>query len=183
MRHKRYTPEQIIGKLRQAEVRSAEGATVAEFVREPGITEQTAPSGARRNSVSVSDSARCYRLLQASVKRPNTRTNQRPSAPSAYAIGMGCFAGNARSGSRLRLDGRRSGVRSRASPTDVTATNPGAPTEVRSGSVRSCGRAAYCDCANRDRNSDRTLLLSLWWPMPLPDAPCLLRETQVRSPA
>jgi len=41
MGHKRYTPEQIIGKLRQAEVRSAEGATVAEFVRELGITEQT----------------------------------------------------------------------------------------------------------------------------------------------
>ena len=59
MGHKRYTPEQIIGLLRQAEVRSAEGATVAEFVRELGITEQTAPSGARRNSVSVSDSAHC----------------------------------------------------------------------------------------------------------------------------
>jgi putative transposase len=41
MGHKRYTPEQIIGKLRQAEVRSAEGATVAEFVRELGVTEQT----------------------------------------------------------------------------------------------------------------------------------------------
>ena len=41
MGHKRCTPEQIIGKLRQAEVRSAEGATVAEFVRELGITEQT----------------------------------------------------------------------------------------------------------------------------------------------
>jgi transposase-like protein len=41
MGHKRYTPEQIIGKLRQAEVRSAEGATVAEIVRELGITDQT----------------------------------------------------------------------------------------------------------------------------------------------
>ncbi|MCL7959776.1 MAG: IS3 family transposase [marine benthic group bacterium] len=41
MGQKRYTPEQIIGKLRQAEVRSAEGARVAEIVRELGITEQT----------------------------------------------------------------------------------------------------------------------------------------------
>jgi len=41
MGHKRYTPEQIIGKLRQAEVRSAEGARVAEIVRELGVTEQT----------------------------------------------------------------------------------------------------------------------------------------------
>ena len=41
MGQKRYTPEQIIGKLRQAEVRSAEGARVAEIVRELGISEQT----------------------------------------------------------------------------------------------------------------------------------------------
>ena len=41
MGQKRDTPEQIIGKLRQAEVRSAEGARVAEIVRELGITEQT----------------------------------------------------------------------------------------------------------------------------------------------
>ena len=41
MGQKRYTPEQIIGKLRQAEVRSAEGKRVAEIVRELGITEQT----------------------------------------------------------------------------------------------------------------------------------------------
>ena len=41
MGQKRYTPEQIIGKLRQAEVRSAEAACVAEIVRELGITEQT----------------------------------------------------------------------------------------------------------------------------------------------
>jgi transposase-like protein len=41
MGQKRYTPEQIIGMLRQAEVRSAEGATVAEIVRELGITDQT----------------------------------------------------------------------------------------------------------------------------------------------
>ncbi len=41
MGQKRYTAEQIIGKLRQAEVRVAEGKRVAEIVRELGITEQT----------------------------------------------------------------------------------------------------------------------------------------------
>ena len=41
MGQKRYTAEQIIGKLRQAEVRSAEGKPVTEIVRELGISEQT----------------------------------------------------------------------------------------------------------------------------------------------
>ena len=69
-----------------------------------------------------------------------------------------------------------------ALPTDVTTTNPRAPTEVRSGSVGSYGRAAFCDCAISDRNSNRALLPSLWWPMPLPYAATLLRETQMCSP-
>jgi transposase-like protein len=41
MGQKRYTREQIIGKLRQAEVRAAEDKRVVEIVRELGITEQT----------------------------------------------------------------------------------------------------------------------------------------------
>ena len=35
---KRYTAEQIIGHLRQAEIRVSEGTTVAEVVRELGIS-------------------------------------------------------------------------------------------------------------------------------------------------
>jgi len=46
-------------------------------------------------------------------------------------------------------------VRPWASPTDVTTTNPGAPTDVKSGSVGSYSRAAFCDCAISDRNSDK----------------------------
>jgi len=80
---------------------------------------------------------------------------------SAHAIGMGYFAGCAYSGSRQWLESRRSGVRPWAPPTDVTATNPDAPTEVKSGSVGSYGRAAFCDCANSDRNSDRALTSTL----------------------
>ena len=38
---KRYTAEQIIGHLRQAEIRISEGKTVAEVVRELGVSQQT----------------------------------------------------------------------------------------------------------------------------------------------
>tara|TARA_B110000116_G_C16687232_1_gene513536 strand:+ start:695 stop:952 length:258 start_codon:yes stop_codon:yes gene_type:complete len=40
MARKRYTAEQIIGHLRQAEIRTSEGKTVLEVVRELGISEQ-----------------------------------------------------------------------------------------------------------------------------------------------
>ena len=41
MSRKRYTAEQIIGHLRQAEIRTSEGKTISEAVRELGISEQT----------------------------------------------------------------------------------------------------------------------------------------------
>ena len=41
MARKRYSAEQIIGHLRQAEIRTSEGKTVIEVVRELGISEQT----------------------------------------------------------------------------------------------------------------------------------------------
>ena len=41
MPRKRHTPEQIIRKLREAEVELAKGRTTGEVVRELGITEQT----------------------------------------------------------------------------------------------------------------------------------------------
>ena len=41
MARKRYTAEQIIGHLRQAEIRISEGKTVAEVVRELGVSEPT----------------------------------------------------------------------------------------------------------------------------------------------
>lgn len=41
MKRKRYTPEQIIRKLREAEVLIAEGATGAKAARQIGVTEQT----------------------------------------------------------------------------------------------------------------------------------------------
>ena len=41
MVRKGYTPEQIIGKLREAEVLLSQGATVAEAIRKIGVTQQT----------------------------------------------------------------------------------------------------------------------------------------------
>ena len=41
MTRRRHTPEQVINKLREAEVAIAEGGTVAEASRRIGITEQT----------------------------------------------------------------------------------------------------------------------------------------------
>jgi len=41
MAQKRYRPEQIIRKLREAEVAQAQGKTVAQAVKQLGISEQT----------------------------------------------------------------------------------------------------------------------------------------------
>jgi putative transposase len=41
MNGKRHRPEQIIGKLRQAEVELSQGATVAQVCKKIGVTEQT----------------------------------------------------------------------------------------------------------------------------------------------
>ena len=41
MARKRHTPEQVINKLREAEVAMAQGSTVAEASRQIGVTEQT----------------------------------------------------------------------------------------------------------------------------------------------
>lgn len=41
MGRKRYSPEQIIGKLREAEVAMAQGQTVGQVCRSLGIVEQT----------------------------------------------------------------------------------------------------------------------------------------------
>ena len=38
---KRYKPEEIISKLREAEVRLAQGASVGEVVRQLGVTQVT----------------------------------------------------------------------------------------------------------------------------------------------
>ncbi len=41
MKRRRHTPEQVIGKLREAERMLSEGKTIAEITKELGISEQT----------------------------------------------------------------------------------------------------------------------------------------------
>ncbi|MDP9345613.1 MAG: transposase, partial [Actinomycetota bacterium] len=41
MKRPRHTPEQVIGKLREAERMLSEGKTIAEITKELGISEQT----------------------------------------------------------------------------------------------------------------------------------------------
>ena len=41
MKKKRFSPEQIIGKLREAEIPQGQGSTMGEVNRKLGVTEQT----------------------------------------------------------------------------------------------------------------------------------------------
>ena len=43
MAKKRYTPEAIIHKLREVEILQGQGKTVAQAVKQTGVTEQTEP--------------------------------------------------------------------------------------------------------------------------------------------
>ena len=54
MAKKRHTPEQVINKLREAEVAIAEGRTVAETARRTGVTGQTFTAGAATAGISGS---------------------------------------------------------------------------------------------------------------------------------
>ena len=78
MGQKRFTPEQIIGKLRQAEVRSAEGATVAEIVRELGITDQTYHRWRREYNTIRPHSSLGYRPPAPQAVRPRESWLRRP---------------------------------------------------------------------------------------------------------
>ena len=46
MGRKRYTPEQIIGMLREAEIRLSQGQTVGEICRGFGVSEQSSETSA-----------------------------------------------------------------------------------------------------------------------------------------
>ena len=67
MAWKRHTPEQIIGKLREAEVTLAGGQTVAQTCRAIGVSEQTfyrwrtEYGGLRRDQVSPPQAERSWR--------------------------------------------------------------------------------------------------------------------------
>lgn len=69
MGRKSYTTEQIISKLREAEVEISQGATVAQVVRKLGVTEQTYYRWRREYGGLRMDQAKRLRELE----RENTR--------------------------------------------------------------------------------------------------------------
>jgi len=88
-RGKKFTAEQIIGKLREAEVELARGKTVPEVVRKLGVTEQTyyrwkREYGGLREGFQRHAAARCPdRPARGRRSPPRVR---RPSAPGSRSL-------------------------------------------------------------------------------------------------
>ena len=70
MARKRYTPETIIRKLREAEVLQGQGKTVAEMVKQLGVTEQTFYRWRNHYNTKRPHSARGYRPRAPEVVMP-----------------------------------------------------------------------------------------------------------------
>ena len=63
MATRRHTPEQVINKLREAEVAIASGSTIAEAVRRIGVTQQTFYRWRTAYSGLRIDQVRCLKQL------------------------------------------------------------------------------------------------------------------------
>ena len=64
MARRKYTPEQIISKLREVEVALAQGATVALAVRDIEVTEQTYDRWRREYGGLTVEQAKCLKELE-----------------------------------------------------------------------------------------------------------------------
>ena len=69
MPRQKFTPEQIIGKLREAEVLVAKGGTVADASRQIGVTDQTLYRWRKEYGGMKVDQARRMKELQAENTR------------------------------------------------------------------------------------------------------------------
>jgi hypothetical protein len=67
MARKGYSAEQIIGKLREAEILLAKGQTVGQASHVLGITEQTTTAGAKNTVVSRFPRPSCSKSLSAKM--------------------------------------------------------------------------------------------------------------------
>jgi hypothetical protein len=84
-RGKKFTAEQIIGKLREAEVGLAQGKTVPEVVRKLGVTEQTyyrLEAGVRRAAYGPGEAAEGSREGERSVEAAPGGCRTRQGDPS-----------------------------------------------------------------------------------------------------
>ena len=69
MARKRHTPEQIVAKLRQVDVLTSQGTSVADAIRSIGVTEVILIASWRRHSKAV---------------RPHASLGYRPPAPEVF---------------------------------------------------------------------------------------------------
>jgi len=83
-RGKKFMAEQIIGKLREAEVGLAQGKTVPEVVRKLGVTEQTFYRWKREYGGLRTDQAKPLKDLEKENARPR-RGDRTPGMPGAGA--------------------------------------------------------------------------------------------------
>ena len=72
MARRRHTPEQVINKLREAEVAIGEGGTVAEAARRIGVTQQTFYRWRTEYGGLRIDQARCLKRLESENSRLKT---------------------------------------------------------------------------------------------------------------
>jgi putative transposase len=77
-RGKKFTAEQIIGKLREAEVGLAQGKTVLEVVRKLGVTEQTYYRWKREYGGLRTDQAKRLKDLEKENARPDQPCPETP---------------------------------------------------------------------------------------------------------
>jgi putative transposase len=82
-RGKKFTAEQIIGKLREAEVGLAQGKTVPEVVRKLGVTEQTYYRWKREYGGLRTDQAKRLKDLEKENARQLGRAWPRPQVHAA----------------------------------------------------------------------------------------------------
>ena len=123
MAKKRDTPEQVINKLREAEVAIAEGSAVAEAARRTGVTEQTFYRWrSEYGGLRIDQARRLKRLELENIRYPDAarcltdaaaRAGRRDAAGDCGAVRRGGGAdcaepGGARGGAAGREDGRAS---------------------------------------------------------------------------
>ncbi len=90
-RKRRHTPEQVIGKLREAEVKLAKSTAIAQVCKDLSITEETSPDCPRRHSSagcvyapSLASSSLTSRRIDSKsgcAPRPVTTSRRLPPSP------------------------------------------------------------------------------------------------------
>ena len=82
MARKRHSPEQVINKIREAEVAIAEGGTVAEAARRIGVTEQTFYRWRSEYGGLRSDQARRLKRLMRFIRNSESRLTSVSNSPN-----------------------------------------------------------------------------------------------------